>query len=741
MVAFLGFCLMTAFRVTAAHIVFGCRIPRRSSFTETNMSGAENLWVVLVGVEFYLPGPRPINLRPLRGCVADVNLIENYFTTRFSLPPTRIRKLTASRNPESDAHPAEHASCLATYENIVRTIMQTTFDASEGDSVYFHFSGHGARVNTMFGAIKGDVNALDEALIPADIRCDNGRYLRDVELAALIYAMKDKNLIVTIVLDSCHSAGATRISRVNHAAVRGLEEVDRNTHQTGSSLISNEDLLKGWSERRAGRIGESWLLEARGYTLLAACRINEEAKEDSFDGQTYGVYTYWLVKSLELIWRPHTYMMLHNRVRAKIYCYDQTPLLAGEGDRIFFGTNRIRPLYSINVIGGFQLIEGSLIILDAGQAHGIAIDSELLLYPRDIVDFSSIQPLAIAKVALVEGVRSQARILARYGHQSGLETGCQAIILRGNPGHRRKIRVFGPTNISTFEIHAAVQRVLSELEDNNWLRAIEDNAIVGAEYQVTVNDSQRYQVWNSIGRPIPHLPLLTTAAELVKCLEHLSRYTDVRDIQNGDPTSALANTLRVEILGKSAGYSPPPRPQFFNPVNFHLEPLYSVHGFPAVVSGEWIVVRIANLSSKPLNISVLNLESTWEISQIYPSTHTDFETLDPGKSIHLPLLMSIPQSLALSPGADGILDVIKVFATVEPTSFLWLELPELSQSRLRELSLSSQVVPQMFHPFEFMQKAALGIGRDSRGSNEYPQWTTEQVMIYTRTSNNVLFSI
>jgi hypothetical protein len=231
---------------------------------------------------------------------------------------------------------------------------------------------------------------------------------------------------------------------------------------------------------------------------------------------------------------------------------------------------------------------------------------------------------------------------------------------------------------------------------------------------------------------------LTTAEELMKCLEHLSHYTNARDIQNGDPTSVLANKLRVEILGKSAAYSPPPSPQLFdvsNANNLPLEPLCCADEFPMVFSGEWIVVRITNCSSVPLNISVLDLESTWEITQIYPGTGTDFENLDPGKSTDLPLRMTIPETLRH--GEDDIIDIIKVFATLEPTSFLWLELPELSQTRLRESSIST-VVPEMFHPFEFMrQAAAIGgpSGRGSREASSYMEWTTEQVIIRTRMYN------
>ena len=56
-------------------------------------------------------------------------------------------------------------------------------------------------------------------------------------------------------------------------------------------------------------------------------------------------------------------------------------------------------------------------------------------------------------------------------------------------------------------------------------------------------------------------------------------------------------------------------------------------------------------------------------------TGLTFETLDSGEYLDLPLQMTIPESLG--PEKSGIIDIIKVFSTVEPTSFLWLQFPGL----------------------------------------------------------------
>lgn len=55
-----------------------------------------------------------------------------------------------------------------------------------------------------------------------DIGEQDSRYLRDVELATLLKRMTDKGMVVTVILDSCHSGGGTR----SDCDIRGSNEED-----------------------------------------------------------------------------------------------------------------------------------------------------------------------------------------------------------------------------------------------------------------------------------------------------------------------------------------------------------------------------------------------------------------------------------------------------------------------------------------------------------------------------------
>lgn len=700
-----------------------------------------------MGIDFYMPGLQP-NVRNLGGCVKDVSRVEEYFTKRLGVPSSRVVKLTATRPHNVDGkeptEPAEPASQWPTYENIIAAIQKVTIDAREGDSVYFHYSGHGARVATIFDNIKGS-NTLDEALVPTNIRLPEGRYLRDVELAALINDMVKKNLTVTVVLDCCHSAGAVRLSSLANPSVRGLDEVDLSIPKIKISAIPHDRLVRSWQPNRISTLGNNWLLEARGYSLLAACRTNETAKENNFDGETHGVFTYWLLNSLELAWPRHTYVMLHNRIRAKTYTHNQTPVLAGEGNRVFFGIDRIKPIYSINVLRCPSLEVGSSIVIDAGQAHCVSINTELALYPRDVSDFTDAQRrIAIAKVVRVQSVSSTAELISVFDANERLETGCQAVVLRRNTVQKKYVRLVEQPNSDRSTDHlAALERVRTMLETNGDILAEQAEGIVDVEYQVTVNDCSEYEIRNSTGDLIPHLSPLKIESEngaekLTDCLKHLTIYNNIRNLENSDPTSLLANKLEVRILGKLPSYHEPPDPKLGEsnkPVSpLGVQPLDDTQGVPQVASGEWVILRIANLSSTTINISILDLEPSWGITQVYPSTDgTDFETLDGGQYLDLPLQMTIPESLNLGPNETGIVDIIKVFATVEPTSFLWLELPDLHQNQERHKQFS-----QPLNPLEELE-AAITLQfpwrQVSRARYKATRWATEQIMVCTIRDN------
>ncbi|AFY31633.1 caspase family protein [Calothrix sp. PCC 7507] len=145
---------------------------------------------LLVGINKYANG-----MNPLYGCVNDVLLQKNLLIYRFGFNPNDIKILIDEQ---------------ATRQGILTAFEQHLINqAKPGDTVVFHFSGHGSQV---VDPDKDNRDGLNSTLVPIDSGYNaSGGVVQDImghTLFLLMYALKTDN--VTVVLDSCHSGGAKR---------------------------------------------------------------------------------------------------------------------------------------------------------------------------------------------------------------------------------------------------------------------------------------------------------------------------------------------------------------------------------------------------------------------------------------------------------------------------------------------------------------------------------------------------
>ena len=128
------------------------------------------------------------------------------------------------------------------------------------------------------------------------VACDD-RPLYDDQLNALIAAIANRTTDLTIVLDCCHSAGATRdaLGEPDHGASRfadiGVQPDD----------APNPTILV---EGQAGHASGARLLQSLNpnYLVVVACQADEKAQEDAVDGTVdHGFFTYGLLNVLGAI--------------------------------------------------------------------------------------------------------------------------------------------------------------------------------------------------------------------------------------------------------------------------------------------------------------------------------------------------------------------------------------------------------------------------------------------------------
>jgi hypothetical protein len=302
-----------------------------------------NIYALLIGIDYYLPNRLYKNLK---GAVRDINLVASYLSETLKIPSERIFKLT-SPNPEV-AQTIETKNPEPTYENIVAKFKAITELAQPGQQVYIYYSGHGGRTTTIYPDLKG-ADQYDEGIVPSDIGA-GGRYLLDVELAMLLKRMTDKGLVVTLIMDSCHSGGVTR----GDGAIRSGEETDKTPPNQESLVAPLEELIANWKTLTEGVDSEiAWIPPIKNYLLLAACRPNEYAYEYAFDGkERHGALTYWLIQTLATSSTALSFRKLYDRVCAQIQSKfpQQLPMLIGDGTRAVFGNESLPHHYSVTVM-------------------------------------------------------------------------------------------------------------------------------------------------------------------------------------------------------------------------------------------------------------------------------------------------------------------------------------------------------------------------------------------------------
>jgi hypothetical protein len=701
---------------------------------EKNEAGPK-LYALLIGIDCYLPlkpsdAPNPMNLH---GCVSDINRTEGFLRTQLGLAEDHILKLTAT--DVGAGQPAEPPDKWPTRENIVNAFRWLDEAAAPGDQIYVHYSGHGGRVRTppRFQHLKWGAD-MDEVLVPTDYSLTEDNFLRDFELAHILRGYVNRQLVVTVVLDSCHSGGAARSEPAlagleqNGVAVRTIDEV-RDVLPPPRIPVASDEELSATCQTLAAKptrdfdVGNVWQLEPEGYLLLAACRASEYAYEQAFDGAGHsGALTHWLLDSLERLGADVQAKTLYDRVLAKVHSYfrRQTPQLQGVTDRALFGTKRVRMPSWVNVL---QVSEAAdEVELNVGQAQGVSLDVRFAIYRRGETNFDSTERrLALASIKTVGATSSRATIERLQAE--AVEPGDQAVLLgSGRPKVLRTLRLVAPAaGHAPAELAAALRDVEHNItrRGGDFLQMAADGQ--RADFLVTVNERGEFVISDASGTPLPHLrPALNFADVsapfyLAERLVHLVKYLNVHELDNRDPFSPLRRALVAELLGVQTDYvmGDKPAPQ----------PL--AQGTP-LKTGEWTFLKISNNSAQVLNVTVLDLRPNWSVSQLYPAGAAFYEPLDPGRSIELPLRASLPQ------GYDEGRDVLKVMGTVGPSNFRWLELPALDEPDKGRTGWRGSPASQLDEFLAAFMNNGSGFRDLTVETDASHEWTTVQVEIDIR---------
>jgi hypothetical protein len=402
--------------------------------------------------------------------------------------------------------------------------------------------------------------------------------------------------------------------------------------------------------------GSGWLPEPRGYTLIAACRSNEEAFEKPVRGLgRRGALTHALLQSLEDAGEKTTYRMLYERIFALVRgrLSGQTPVLEGEGDRLVLGAEHVRAPYAVPVMR----VDGGRIVLNVGVVEGFEAGATFDLYPPGTRALRPSRRIGTATLAKPGTTDSWAEL---DGAPSA-EIVPGTLAVPRSPGIRlvRRVRIL--RDGADAAALQALEFAAREIDANGWVE--ETPAGMSDDWQLAVTAAGEFEVRDADGNPVPNLrPALVAAASgapgrVVRRLAHLARWHNLRDIENTERMCQINGRVHVERLITRDG-----KPRWDRVSRVRAAP------------GDEILLRAVNDSSDQLNVTALLLQPTWAAEQVYPLSRGSFSAaLTVGDPAGFTVRVPLPQ------GETRATAVLKVFAAIGAPNFRVLQLPVIDR--------------------------------------------------------------
>ncbi|KAG4958570.1 hypothetical protein AAZX31_13G031000 [Glycine max] len=142
---------------------------------------------VLCGIRYHGKSYR------LKGSVNDVKCMKYFLIKEFGFPSASILMLTDDREERNQLR-------IPTKYNIQMAMRWLIEGSQSGDSLVFHFSGHGTQEMNMYG---DEIDGFDEAICPVDYE-EQGKILDD-EINAAIVRPLPRGAKLHAIIDACHS--------------------------------------------------------------------------------------------------------------------------------------------------------------------------------------------------------------------------------------------------------------------------------------------------------------------------------------------------------------------------------------------------------------------------------------------------------------------------------------------------------------------------------------------------------
>lgn len=628
---------------------------------------------LLIGVSGYPALDRALRLQ---GPPQDVQQLRQALLAR-GVADARIRVL-------ADGVPGVPGALLPTRDAILQALRELAREASRGDIVVVHFSGHGSRQPD-----RERPGQLLPTLLPLDVgRWDGGTQtvfnaLTRDEVRAAIDGIAQRGAFVWAVFDACNSSGLVR-------GAEGAGVVQSRAVEPGDLGVP-PSTVAGWpkgfdetpphavvADTRGGSADEPPASARGGSAYFYAAQSSESAGELDLPqggngGRRRGLLSFVLSRLLEEQ-RPMSYRQLGQAIQATYRTIDGarlTPVFAGDGlDTQVLGqaTLAVRqwPLRrSTDGAEGWHV--------GAGRLHGIGPGAVFALVPDvlsrdgDVLGYLQVTQADLDDSRLVAVPHNGRLALAPAALQPGVQ---QLRLVSNAPAFNLRI-AFDPTGCAApCRLRDAVQQLRASGipgVDARWVDAGEMPELRLRAHQGRVllltpaDGAQASPAWADVMafEPAPGQPADLLAQQLRTRLHAHARVRNLSILaaqSSTDPKQAALNvTLRKRGDTALIGLGSP----------------------PALRHGDRLVLALNNRGPATLDVTVFYLDADDGIGRVFPSNLGDVNRLEAGDVREVPVRINPP-----SVGNERLLLIAaQVGRGDDPVDFGFLEQPSMPRRR------------------------------------------------------------
>jgi metacaspase-1 len=231
---------------------------------------------LLIGINYYgMEGE-------LRGCINDIDHIKDILVNNCDYSAENIHVLTDRSNAPGFTGVGD---TLPTHDNIKAEMLWLVRDLLPGDTLVFHFSGHGIHAPDTSG---DETDGKDEMLVPLDYK--TGGLVSDDWIFSNVIRRIPPTVTLWAFSDCCHS-GTIMDLRYNLQSLCKRERIS--TENKSNAYVPSEwsDEFKFYIERNHGVPGN--------ICLFSGCQDEEVSMDAHLRQKFQGAFTFCLIEILK----------------------------------------------------------------------------------------------------------------------------------------------------------------------------------------------------------------------------------------------------------------------------------------------------------------------------------------------------------------------------------------------------------------------------------------------------------